>query len=110
MAAVEKLHVVPMIVQGHENPLDDSSPVVKQYFVEDGVCGFAWVNIKPANSAFGRWVKENQLGRPDSYAGGICVWIHDFNQSMQKKETYASAFAGVLRQHNITAYASSRMD
>ena len=30
-----------MIVEEHENMLDDHSPVKKSYFVGEGVCGFA---------------------------------------------------------------------
>ena len=108
--AVMALDVQPMVVQQHANMLNDSSPVVKQYYVADGPCGFAWVNVKPGNSAFAKWLKDNQLARADSYYGGVCIWIHQFNQSIQKKEKYAYAFANVLTKHGIKAYASSRMD
>jgi len=82
-----------------------------QEVVMDGVCGFAWVNIKPGNSAFANWLKKNGLARKDSYAGGVTVWVGDYNQSMEKKEAYADAFAEVLRDNGIDrAYAQSRMD
>lgn len=110
MAAVAKLQVVPMVVNQHANPMDDNSPVTRSYFVEDGVCGFAWVHVRGANSSFGRWLKEKELARRDSYNGGLSIWVHDFNQSLQKKEAYAGAFAEVLRKHDIAAYSGSRMD
>lgn len=109
MAAVEKLNVVPMIVEGHANPLDDNSPVTKRYFVADGQCGFAWVVIKPANSSFSKWLVKNNLARKH-YPSGISIWISYFNQSIQKKETYAYAFAKVLQEAGIKAQADSRLD
>lgn len=46
------------------------------------------------------------------YYGGTSVWVGGFNQSMQKKEAYARAFAAVVNEHvaGVSAYASSRMD
>ena len=109
LVAVAKLNVVPMVVTAHANPLDDNSPVQQQWFVADGVCGFAWVTVRPANSAFSRWMKENK-GCHLAYGGGMQYWISMFNQSMQRKEAYADAFADVLRQFGIKAYSGSRMD
>jgi len=110
MKAVSGLNVIPMVVTQHANPIDDNSPVVNSYFVEDGCCGFAWVNIKPANSSFAKWLVKNNHARKNSYEPGISIWIHDFNQSYQKKMTYAYAFAKVLQEHEIRAYAGSRLD
>ena len=107
--AVEMANVTPMIVQQRENPLDDGSKLVRQYFVSDGVCGFASVNVKPANSKFAKFLVANGLGRK-SFSGGVSMSIRDFNQSLQKKEAYAYAFASVLNEHGIKAYVESRMD
>lgn len=82
----------------------------QQWLVEDGVCGFAWVKIRPATGPFVKFLKDNQIGRKDSYAGGYMVSIFDYNQSMQKKEAYAYAFADVLNANGVNAVASSRMD
>jgi len=109
LAAAAKHTPIPMVVQQHENMLDDNSPVVYREVVNDGVCGFAWVIVKPANSVFAKVMKESNLGKNDVY-GGIYVWVSDFNQSMSKKETYAYAFADVLKKYGINAYAQSRMD
>lgn len=79
-------------------------------FVADGVCGFAWVNIKPGNCAFSNWLKKNNLARSDSYEGGVCIWISDYNQSMQKKEAHAGAFAKVIREAGFRCYSASRLD
>lgn len=80
----------------------------KSWYVGDGVCGFAWVNFK-GNTAWGRWASKNKVARPD-YPSGLCVWVREFNQSMQKKEAYARAFAKVLRDHGIPCTVGSRMD
>lgn len=109
MAAVSGAKVVPMVVQQHASMVDDSSRVVKEWFVEDGVCGFAWVNVHPGTSKFARWMKEAK-GCSKGYPGGMQFWIHEFNQSMQKKEVYAHAFAKVLQEAGIKAYAGSRLD
>ena len=107
-AAVEALNVVPMVVTEADifgKPL----PNAKRYYVSDGVCGFAWVKIRPANSAFANWLKKNKLGST-AYGGGLQIWISDYNQSMQKKEAFAGGMADTFRAAGISAYADSRMD
>lgn len=76
--------------------------------VDEGVCGFAWVKFA-GNTSFGRAMKAAGLARK-SYEGGLSVWVGEFGQSMERKEAYARAYAHVLRQHGIDAYAGSRMD
>lgn len=102
--------VAPMVV--YEADVLSGQPVAggKSWFVEDGVCGFAWVNVKPGNCAFANWLKAKGYGRADSYAGGVCIWISDYNQSLQRKEAHAHAMAKVLSDAGIKAYAGSRMD
>jgi len=107
--AVECATIAPMIVQGRANPLDDSSEVRHQWLVDDGVCGFASVIVKPANCKFAKFLKEKGLGRKHYY-GGLSMSVQDFNQSLQKKEAFAHAFAKVLNDNGITAYTESRMD
>lgn len=108
-AAVQMTTVTPMVVQQRENPLNDDSRVIRQYVVNDGVCGFASVTVKPANSKFAKFLVANGLGRK-AYNGGVSMSVHQFNQSLQKKEAYAYAFARVLNEHGIKAYVDSRMD
>jgi hypothetical protein len=107
--AVTQTTVMPMIVTQAANPLDDSSAVVNAWVVNDGVCGFASVIIKPANSKFAKFLVANQLARKH-YAGGVSMSVRDFNQSLTKKEAYAEGFAKVLRDNGINAWAESRMD
>jgi len=102
----------PMIV-GHpvstfSNEIDATKPI---HFIEGGVCGFAWVNIKPGNSAFARWLVKNGLARKDDYYGGVTIWVHEFGQSLQRKEAYAHTFANALREYGLRrVYGQSRMD
>lgn len=101
----------PMVVVEHRNQLDDNSPIKRTYApVMDGVCGFAWVNIRPGNSSFANWLKANQLARKDSYYGGVTYWVRDFGQSYERKAAYAGAFASVLTKHGIKAVAAGRLD
>jgi hypothetical protein len=102
----------PMIVVQHENPWDTTSEIIKEYPpVMDGVCGFAWITIKPANSAFANFLKKREdVQSHKGYYGGLEVWVRGYGQSMARKEAYARAFAAVLRENGINARAESRMD
>lgn len=110
--AAEASRPTPMVVQQRANPLDDSSPVVHTYApVEGGVCGFAWINVRPGNSSFAKWLVASGKARKDSYAGGVSIWVHGYGQSMERKSAYADAFAKVLRTNGFDkAYAGSRID
>jgi hypothetical protein len=112
MQAADACTPTPMVVERHANQLDDSSPVVERYApVRGGVCGFAWVNIKPGNSSFALYLVKNGIARKDSYYGGVSVWVSEFGQSMERKAAYAAAYAQVLRDAGIErVYAQSRMD
>lgn len=108
--AAEAAVPTPMVVVQRENPFDDSSAIVKEYApVMGGVCGFAWVTVRPANSSFALWLKKNQ-GARTGYYGGMELWVSGYGQSMQRKEAYAKAFAQVLRDNGLDASAGSRMD
>ncbi len=98
--AVENLNVVPMVVGDPRTG--------EAWFIADGVCGFAWVKF-PGNTPFGRWAKSQGIARP-GYPKGLAISVRDYNQSLQKKETYANAFAKVLAEAGIDAYADSRID
>ena len=109
IAAANALTPTPMVVEQHANQLDDTSPVTKQWTVPSGVCGFAWVNIRPATTSFARWLKKEGIVRK-SYYGGIDISIMAYGQSMEKKSAHAHAMADYLSDHGITAYANERMD
>jgi hypothetical protein len=110
MAAGQAAVPAPMIVGSPSSPFgNDVDPRQKMYYVADGVCGFAWVHLPDARDPFAKFVKNKGIGHK-SYKKGYDIWVGQFNQSMQRKEAYASAFAGVLKQHGIEAYMQSRMD
>ena len=101
----------PMIVGQPTEVLGNDIDFDKDvHYVSDGVCGFAWVNIKPNRGKFVKWLKDNDIGRKDEYYGGYTVWVREFGQSMARKESYARAFTRVLSENGIKAYNMSRMD
>lgn len=110
VAAGEGIRPMPVVVVRRENPLDDTSPIVKQYAPNyDGLCGFAWVRF-PGTSAFARALKKEGLARP-SYPSGFQVWVRDFDQSLERKTAYAHAYAEILREGGVkNVYAQSRVD
>jgi hypothetical protein len=101
---------VPMHVVQRANPFDDSSPIIKRYEpVMDGVCGFAWITVRPGNGSFARYLKDSK-GCRKGYHGGVELWVRDFNQSLERKMAYARAFADVLIAAGVNAIPGSRMD
>lgn len=100
---------VPMIVQQHASPMDDNSPVVQSWYEPEGMCGFAWVVIRPGTCAFAKWLVKKGYAKP-AYGGGVSIWIGGYNQSVERKESHAIAMAEYLRKVGIKAYAQSRLD
>ena len=100
----------PMIVQQRANPFDDSSPVIKEWYVSAGMCGFAWVTVRPATSSFARWLKRVKGWETDRYAGGMLFWVSAFGQSYERKLAFAQAFAAALRERGVNARANGRLD
>ena len=100
---------IPMTVMAC-NPITHE-PIAVVDFVSEGVCGFAWISMKyntPENRKFISWAKKQKL--ISKYSEGFWIWVHEYNQSMTRKEAYACAFAKVLQNHGIKCYASSRID
>ena len=111
MAAGNGCTPTPMVVGQPTTPLGNDIDYSKEtYYVSDGVCGFAWINIKPARGKFVKYLKDNDIGRKDSYYGGYTIWVSGFGQSLDRKSAYARAFAEVLNENGLKAYAMSRMD
>ena len=81
-----------------------------------GACGFAWVTIRPARGPFVTWLKKQKIGSL-AYGGGWQLWTNhvitlpdEWSQSIDIKEDACYAFAQVLRENGIDAYAGSRLD
>jgi len=89
--------------------------------VDDGLCGFAWVNIA-GNTAFARWLKKHtaereaedghnyEYGVHKGYPKGLDLWCRGFNQSHERKRAWAQAVAARLREAGIKAYPGDRLD
>lgn len=97
-----------MIVSEHTNPMDDNSSVKNQYYVSEGLCGFASIHFK-LNTAFGKWAIKNNIAQKSCMGGGM-IWISQYNQSLERKEKYASAFCKVMNENGVNCYPQSRMD
>jgi len=110
VAAATATTPTPMLVYESVGLTDTPLKGGKQWVVEGGVCGFAWVNIKPARGGFVKYLKAQGIGRLDSYQGGWTIWVGDYGQSMERKHAYAAGFVQVLKRHGINAGAYSRMD
>jgi len=95
-AAVAALRVAPMIVNGREG----------SYFVEGGVCGFARVEVRPRNTAWAKWLREACGWYSSDYHKCVTLNIHEFGQSLQRKEVYASAFADFLTSKGYPGVSS----
>jgi hypothetical protein len=89
--------------------LGNVKPNSPTYYVSEGMCGFAWVVIKPATSAFAKWLVKNKLARK-GYYGGIHIWIGAHDQSYERKAAHANAMALVLSKAGYDAYADGRLD
>lgn len=111
VAAAAGVVPVPMVVSEHANPLKDGSAVVRSWHVPGGVCGFAWVEVHPANKPFAKWLKANKLARP-GYPKGLNISVHEYGQSLAKKEAHAMAMAAALKASfpDMDIYGASRMD
>lgn len=108
-AAVAASSPTPMVVEQRANVLDDTSPVLKSWYVEGGMCGFAYIRSK-GNTPFGRWFKRAK-GATKWYPGGLAISIHDFGQSYERKDTYARTFVRTLAAHGIEdVWMESRLD
>ena len=110
MAAGNGCTPTPMVVGQPTTPLGNDIDYSKEtYYVSDGVCGFAWINIKPARGKFVKYLKDNDIGRKDSYYGGYTIWVSGL-VDMTWIKNYARAFVKVLNDNGLKAYAMSRMD
>lgn len=99
----------PKFIVGDAIGLSDEIDFSKQTYILDGLCGFAWVTIKPARGAFVNYLKNRKVGS-NGYYGGYEIWVREFGQSVDRKAAFAGAFAEVLNKYGISAYAGSRLD
>ena len=111
MVVYTPANLMGSLMGGDDGGPDPSKPV---HLVNEGVCGTAWVNIKPGGSRFARWLVKEGYGRSDSYRGGVSLSLYQvcgdrMSQSLTRWEAAARAVAEVLREAGITAHAESWM-
>lgn len=87
-----------------------ASGETKRFYEPEGLCGFAWVNIRPGTSSFARWLKSKGVAETDWTYGGVSYHVREHNQSIERKEAHAEAIADTLKEHGIDAIAMSRLD
>lgn len=92
------------------NEIDYEKPI---HYISDGVCGFAWIELGHANHKFCKWLLKHNYAHKNISRAGITIWIHDHNQSLDKKTAHASAMAEYINL-NIKGLkycrVNSRMD
>lgn len=119
--ALNEAKPTPMVVQQHASVLDDNSPVQKEWVIDGGVCGFAWISFKANTTANRKFLaglkkaglageKQNGAVWGKSYQGGYSYWVAQGGQSMERKQAFAHAFADVLEKNGLKVYVGSRMD
>jgi len=109
-AAGDHMTPRPMVVQEAASLFsNEPKPGSKAYYVSEGPCGFAWVNVKGANKGFGAWLLKTGKARK-GYYGGAQIWVSAHNQSYERKEAHARAMAHVFQEAGIDCYASGRLD
>ena len=102
MVALNEAVPSPITVTGHG----------QTFYEMEGLCGFAWISIKPGNSKLANEFKKLGVASKNHYAGGVDVWVREGGQSVTRKEAYASAFAKKLKELTGVEriYAQSRLD
>lgn len=83
-----------------------------------GMCGFAWVNIKPKHKGNTKLGKEErkvlrEMGFELDWTGKEFQWWNPSGlgcQNIEAKYTGAVVAARILREHGFDAYAGSRLD
>jgi hypothetical protein len=67
----------------------------------DGLCGGALIVVADARRGFARWLKTSGKGQR-SYTGGCAISARRDDQSAERAEAYATAFATVLRRNGVS--------
>lgn len=78
--------------------------------IDEGMCGFASINISPARGSFVQYLKKLNIGYSDSYLKGYTVSANTKSQSYERNKAWATAFADVLNSEGINATVHSRID
>jgi hypothetical protein len=87
----------------------------QEWVVPEGMCGFASLIVKPANSSFALWLKAN-VRTNKHYGGGLAVGSSTLvaddlmSQSYERKVAAIRAAVSVLRAEGINCGMWDRLD
>jgi hypothetical protein len=113
---IENFKPTPMVVQQRYSPLDDNSPVKQSWYIESGVCGFAFANIKSTtkeNRQFIKQLKDNGILENEFIKGGrpgYTIYSKARTQSYETNIKWINAFESYLEKFNIKIQTESRLD
>lgn len=105
---------IPMIVyttKGLSDVPDLTKPV---YRVDEGVCGFAWLEMD-GRTGLAKYLKKLGIGRKQTTGGYVIsswelVPADRQSQSFQRKDSAVRAAAEVFQRHGLKARPVSRLD
>ncbi len=111
LKAARKAHAealpTPMVVTESEGP---NGTTGRTWYVSEGACGFAYVNVHPGNCSFAIWAVKH-AGFRKAYRGGVSSSSFNFgSQSYERASAAAQAAVDILRAAGIKAYADCRLD
>jgi hypothetical protein len=75
----------------------------------DGYCGGAYMLLPDGRAKFARWLKANNRGAPH-VGRGVRIHAIRTDQSAERAEAYARAFATILRRNGIECSVVSYVD
>jgi hypothetical protein len=115
MLVGEPVNLMASLTGGDDGGFRKDRPID---YVAEGVCGFAYVYVRPANSRLANYLRKQGMGRTDDYHGGLLVrlWQVCGNDDLRYCQSYArncasaQAFAAVLREAGIDATVQTRVD
>lgn len=102
----------PMVVGEAKSLVSDEIDYNKPvHYVNEGLCGFAWVWFPDARQKFNKWMLEQEFAIK-SHEGGVKIWGSAFwhGQSIERKEFGARAAKEVFEAYGIKCYVGSRLD
>lgn len=80
-------------------------------WVEDeGLCGFAWVTIRPARGEFVKYLKSRGIGHKNYTGSGWTINTTTHDQSFERNEAWANSFCATLEEYDIHSTVTTRLD
>lgn len=109
---------VPMVVGQAADLFSNKIIPGTEEIVEDGLCGFAWVRIKPARGPLIKYLKKIDFGNKSFSEPGWYISFYDIcpkrshSQSIARKEAACRAFVAKMQEFmpDLTIFMESRLD